>query len=1363
MGEFDNTYRIGADAADVFEIFAAIRREAVETGEAIKKAFSGTAGDARKALGVSKEDIALLRQAKAAAEERAAATRADTAEINRQAAEARRLRAEMQTNTVATKANTAAAREGAAIARQAAAEQQRNAAVIRTTTAEHLRDVAALRRHTEQTRTATSEVQRSAAVARTAAAQSNAQAAATRAATAQINQQAAAHRAAGAAARSHGSSILELGSRLRTLVSAFLAFQAVQYVLRGAFAFITEGVGINAKIETMKLGIATLVASFYEIRTASGQSLTGVDKLNAAISLSDDLMREVQISALETVLTTQQLAEAFQQGIGAAAGAKVPLDQVLGVVKGITLAATALGVPAHQMNEEVRSVLSGVIHADSRVAHTLGLTKALVEDWKRQGTLVEELNKRLEIVNLSGARVAATLAGSLSNLQEAVELFAKSSTAQLSEAIKRVVQDALPRLFDFKNFDFQPQVRALADLIDSTLGKVADRAREVIDDTLTGLDQIGAFLKTYPGEVDRLTDGAVSFLSQSIGLVTDIIAGAAELLGTILEALGAIVGMNTEAAKQPAIWDETSRRVSAVADGLNRLGLFIAFIRDVLGFIVEVIQVSVLGLLKGVLVIVGKISDVVINLGKNLSSFGGGLYEGFKRLLSGDVLGAGEAFNAIKLTSVIDPTGFGSAIAGAVDDQLHAAGEELTSRFTGDFFRNLYAEANRQAIAAQQTAKAAAGLPGGRYTTTPGPVAPDANDKAAKAAERAAERMADAIARVRGQVDELAAALPLVAGQFAEIHEKLAAVKPGDSEGLRRAAEAVQAILAGSRLFKADPILSQLERVRAAADNDLKKFAEGVNDIKPSAKQLADYRGALDQKVHLQQVNLIRKAAEFETEAREKIAGMQQELAAGATAVAGEYQKMQADIVAFTDKVSDNTLLNPQGRKRLVQDYRDASEALFNQEQQTRARDFYGEIRRLNIDLIDDASERQLAAIDVEQEAWEAQIRDRIKNEAVANDLINQHRTALMNGYFRDERRLRNERANEELEIQNRLILNDRERIRAQQQLNALRAAQAISPDFQPGAGGRTGGRFRAAQAEYDRQLDLERQAELANTIAQLRDQTRNPLLGNVGSILDFRAIKQAAAEMQQFGITLQDVGNEFGFVSTNARTLQLQIHAVAQIRGGQIGAGIVTGLKAITREALFSAQAFVQLGSTIGQAILGLLQHTTTAGEAVKAFFFGLIGDLLIQFGSFLIAVGAGLTATKILFGWSGGAAIAAGIFAIALGTVLKGLASSSSNAAGGATPGSVQAGDSGAPVAPPAQARIPRRAFLTAGESPFERPLPFVGDVGTSALRVEVEVLIKGDGVLTDAIATESKRATLAGARRGSYRNGMKRALGL
>jgi hypothetical protein len=157
---------------------------------------------------------------------------------------------------------------------------------------------------------------------------------------------------------------------------------------------------------------------------------------------------------IEAVIS--QLREESLDLVGVTSKDLVPLYQIVAQnagqvgasledAKDITLnfAATlgTLQVPLFQARQEIASILQGTIDQNSIVAKSLNLTNKQVESWKAQGTLVAELNKRLEGFRAGNALAAQTINGITSNIQEVIDEVGRLAGAQLIEPITQQLDE----------------------------------------------------------------------------------------------------------------------------------------------------------------------------------------------------------------------------------------------------------------------------------------------------------------------------------------------------------------------------------------------------------------------------------------------------------------------------------------------------------------------------------------------------------------------------------------------------------------------------------------------------------------------------------------------------------------------------------------------------------------------------------------------------------------------------------------------------------------------------------------------------------------------------------------------------------
>lgn len=170
-------------------------------------------------------------------------------------------------------------------------------------------------------------------------------------------------------------------------------------------------------------------------------------------------MKRIQQLGLETTATTQELVTGFQAIIAPALKAGYALEEIPELATRAAQAMGAFQIPIQQMRTEIESLLSGNINrAQDLLVGYLNVTGKMIKDWKAQGVLVEEINKRLESFRYSSDAIANTWASLTSNSQKYFELIS-GSTSGLFDSMKSSVRE-LQSLMISMNKDIRRGYRA---------------------------------------------------------------------------------------------------------------------------------------------------------------------------------------------------------------------------------------------------------------------------------------------------------------------------------------------------------------------------------------------------------------------------------------------------------------------------------------------------------------------------------------------------------------------------------------------------------------------------------------------------------------------------------------------------------------------------------------------------------------------------------------------------------------------------------------------------------------------------------------------------------------------------------------
>jgi len=299
------------------------------------------------------------------------------------------------------------------------------------------------------------------------------------------------------------------------------------------------GVNLNSKFEQTKLGIAALIISLATL-SAAGQKLDGPDALNQGLRLADAQVQKLKIDAINTVATFEQIAPAFQSAVGPGLAAGLTLDQIRETTVQIVQAAGAIGLPMHQVAQEVRAILEGTINEDARLGKILGISNELVKKWKEQGTLAKELNKRLANFTLAGVKAAETMDGLSSNFEEALNVFAGEATTKAFAMLKSKFLAILPQIFDFKNARLQQSFSDLADLLDGIFVRAIALGGDFVQRLINGAQSISRYIQANRQQIE----GILTLVGSIFRAVVGIALEWGRLAGNIFTSRDAIALIN---------------------------------------------------------------------------------------------------------------------------------------------------------------------------------------------------------------------------------------------------------------------------------------------------------------------------------------------------------------------------------------------------------------------------------------------------------------------------------------------------------------------------------------------------------------------------------------------------------------------------------------------------------------------------------------------------------------------------------------------------------------------------------------------------------------------------------------------------
>lgn len=348
---------------------------------------------------------------------------------------------------------------------------------------------------------------------------------------------------AGGIASIGGAATAALGP-LAAIKAAVVAVTAAA----GAMGFaLKKGLDVNAESESTALGLKALIASLFEVRNASGQAVKGQEALAISGEEAQRQLNLLRVAGMNTAAEFKDLAAAFQTALGAGAGAGLSVDQIRELTVSLTQAAGAFNLSGDQLSSEIRAVLSGDEIDNSQIAKGLALTGAQIKQLREQGTLYEELNKRLENFRLVGDEAGQTWSATLSNLNDGISKFLGNASKGAFADIKKSLQDAFTATIDVKTGEVSDELSGLETVAASVFGAMGELASDAIRGAVELAKELSDWFEQNKVQVYQTVDAVMAVIgaiARAIGAVVQFVArlvGATVQTGTLSSALNQVV------------------------------------------------------------------------------------------------------------------------------------------------------------------------------------------------------------------------------------------------------------------------------------------------------------------------------------------------------------------------------------------------------------------------------------------------------------------------------------------------------------------------------------------------------------------------------------------------------------------------------------------------------------------------------------------------------------------------------------------------------------------------------------------------------------------------------------------------------
>lgn len=379
------------------------------------------------------------------------------------------------------------------------------------------------------------------------------------------------------------------------------AIALVKTATTGLFNLYAEGVKINIDTETTKIGIAGLIATVYTLKKGT-QEITGMDKLNTSLLLSDRLMKRLRISAIETGASFDDVVEAFRNAVGGGAQLGIGPEKLEKLSSLMANAIKGFALPAGQAGQETRAIFSGTIDRTSTVGKALELGPGQKFQNQYQAALKKGgdafsdfLQQRLEQFENAGKVYASTVGGIFDQLSDSYKLYKGDIASGLSEELLKVkkIADSL-----FSKGDFTTNLDGLTATL-QTIGKLIG---ESLVNGFKGFIDLVFQFSNYLLEDQSLLNDILSI----IGSISSIFGNVFEIVGNIfsviIDCVRGVMGVSDGASTLDIVMYGVVTTVGAFALALQGIkGIIIILgdlIKTVLGGAIDFVSSSISGILK---------------------------------------------------------------------------------------------------------------------------------------------------------------------------------------------------------------------------------------------------------------------------------------------------------------------------------------------------------------------------------------------------------------------------------------------------------------------------------------------------------------------------------------------------------------------------------------------------------------------------------------------------------------------------------------------------------------------------------------------------------------------------------------------
>lgn len=343
---------------------------------------------------------------------------------------------------------------------------------------------------------------------------------------------------------SAGSSIKDALGSVVGLANGFnevgQAIQGLREIGEPIYDFL---IGSNEELNQQLLASQANIAATTNI-SVGGQEVTDpTEKILATQGALRDALDDLETKTKDLVgVTDSDVQGVFQvllQNTAALTGQSQEFGDAISasteLSAGLVATLSTLGVPIDQARAEVGDLIKGQITSDSIVAKSLGITSAMVQDWKSQGVLVDELNEKFGTFVAGNQLAANSIGGVSSNIQSLIQSLGR----EVGEDLLSPVVGSLNEMLEFIEANKDAVIAFSKDAILGLVGVIED----VRDKALVLFEAFGPTIQDTLSQIGENVGNASKILFGIVDAFVAIAPVVAPVVGAISRLAGVILGL----------------------------------------------------------------------------------------------------------------------------------------------------------------------------------------------------------------------------------------------------------------------------------------------------------------------------------------------------------------------------------------------------------------------------------------------------------------------------------------------------------------------------------------------------------------------------------------------------------------------------------------------------------------------------------------------------------------------------------------------------------------------------------------------------------------------------------------------------